>query len=476
MLVVVIVGIRLTTLDMGVMRLMSKRFSVLASLLLVIALVLSACGGSKSNDNGGGNAGSSNGGASSGNASDNGGGSSGGSAGKVQIRLSTWAGADEAKELQAILDELNAKSDVYEIIQDSNPAEYDTRMITQLSGNSGPDLFWVSAQRAAQFAAGGVMLDITDRLANSSHPAADTNDYYESSFGPFTHDGKIYGLPWLQQPVMMYVNKSLFDEAGLSYPDESWTWDDFIAAAKKLTKDANGKRADEAGFDPNNTVQWGFTLNGWPPVQMFIWQNGGEVITEDGKSPIDSAEAMEALNFYADLVQGPLVPSQSIIRDRGFDQMFRNGQVAMFMGGAADDLDRTVPDVQAFMVPAGPDGTHVTFADILGMGINAKTKNPDAAFQAFLDLTDAIHHWKIMPPRKSLADLATLQELHPDKAHSLEAIIASMQYGRPYRYSEKYPDWDNIFWTQLMDPIINAGARPDDLVPKVKPLLEDALK
>jgi multiple sugar transport system substrate-binding protein len=451
---------------------MKKRLSWLTSILLVIALVLSACGGSGKDS--GSNAG---GGSSGGSGSD--GGSSGGSgtpAKKVQIRLATWAGADEAKELQAILDDLNAKSDVYEIVQDSNPAEYDTRMITQLSGDSGPDLFWVSAQRAAQFAAGGVMLDITDRLAGSSHPAADTNDYYESSFGPFTHDGKIYGLPWLQQPVMMYVNKALFDEAGLGYPDESWTWNEFLNAAKKLTKDANGKRADEAGFDPNNTVQWGFTLNGWPPAQMFIWQNGGEVITEDNKSPIDSPEAMEALNFYADLVQGPLVPSQSIIRDRGFDQMFRNGQVAMFMGGAADDLDRTVENVQAFMVPAGPGGKHVTFADILGMGINAKTKNPDAAFEAFLDLTDAIHHWKIMPPRKSLADLATLQELHPDKAHSLEAIIASMQYGRPYRYSEKYPDWDNIFWTQLMDPIINAGARPDDLVPKVKPLLENALQ
>ncbi|CAG5086437.1 Sugar ABC transporter sugar-binding protein [Thermobacillus xylanilyticus] len=451
---------------------MKKRLSMLASVLLVIALVLSACGGGK-NDNGanGGNGGNAANNGSSGN-------NSGGEpAQKVQIRLATWAGADEAKELQAILDDLNAKSGTYEIVQDSNPAEYDTRMITQLSGDSGPDLFWVSAQRAAQFAAGGVMLDITDRLASASHPAADTNDYYEASLGPFTHDGKIYGLPWLQQPVMMYVNKALFDEAGLDYPDESWTWNEFLDAAKKLTKDANGKRADEEGFDANNTVQWGFTLNGWPPAQMFIWQNGGEVITEDMKSsPIDTPEAKEALNFYADLVQGPLVPSQSIIRDRGFDQMFRNGQVAMFMGGAADNLDSTVENVQAFMVPAGPGGTHVTFGDILGMGINAKTKNPDAAFQALLDLTDAIHHWKIMPPRKSLADLETLKELHPNKAHSLEAIIASMEYARPYRYSEKYPDWDNIFWTQLMDPIINAGARPDDLIPKVKPLLDNALQ
>lgn len=395
---------------------------------------------------------------------------------KVEIRLSTWAGADEAKELQAILDELNEQSDTYTIIQDSNPAEYDTRLITQLSGSNGPDLFWINAQRASQFAAEGVMLDITDRLDASTHDAGQISDYYEASLQPFTHEDRIYGLPWLQQPVMLYVNQSLFEEAGVDLPDDSWTWDDFIEAATKLTKDSEGRHPGEDGFDEESIVQWGFTLNGWPPSQIFIWQNDGEVLTEDGQSPIDSPEAMEALNFYADLVNGPLTPSQQIIRDRGFDTMFREKQVAMFMGGAADDLDSTVESVQAYVTPAGNNGTHATLADILGMGINVKTKHADEAFEALLDLSDAIHHWKIMPPRKSLADLESLQELHPKKSHSLEAIIASMEFARPYRYSEKYPDWDNLYWTQLMDPIVNAGGNPEEIVPNVKPLLEDAMK
>lgn len=396
---------------------------------------------------------------------------------KVQIRLSTWAGVDEAKELQEIIDRLNAESDTYEIVQDSNPAEYDTRLITQLTGNAGPDLFWVSAQRAAQFSAQGAMLDLTDKLASSDHPAAQLDDYFTASLQPFTVDDRVYGLPWLQQPVMLYVNKTLFDEAGLDYPDASWTWDDFVQAAEKLTKDSNGNTADDPNFNADETVQWGFTMNGWPPAQMFIWQNGGDVIAEDfSESPIDSPEAVEALEFYAELIQGPLTPPQQIIRDRGFDQMFRNGQVAMFMGGAADNLDSTIENVQAFMVPAGPSGEHVTYGDILGMGINAKTKEPDAAFEALLDLTDAIHHWKLMPPRSSLADLDTLKQLHPNKQHSLEAIIASMDYARSYRYFENYPDWDNVFWTQFMDPIVNAGKNPTELIPNVKPQLDNALK
>lgn len=447
---------------------MKKRWSVLIVMML-LTMVIAACSGSSPNNSGNASNLSSEAGSNASNQSD-------ASGSKVTIRLATWAGADEANELQEILDELNAQSTVYEIVQDSNPAEYDTRIITQLSGDSGPDLFWINAQRAAQFAAQGALLDITDRLESSDHSASQEEDYYAASLEPFSHEGKIYGLPWLQQPVMLYVNKTLFEEAGVDLPDASWTWDDFMQAAEQLTIDHNGHNATHADFDESQIKQWGFTLNGWPPSQMFIWQNGGELITEDfSESPVDTPEALEALQFYADLINSPVTPSQQLIRDRGFDQMFRNGQVAMFMGGAADDLDRTIDNVQAYMVPAGPSGIQATFADILGMGINAKTEHPDAAFAAFLDLTDAIHHWKIMPPRVSLSDLETLQELHPDKAHSLEAIIASMEFARPYRYFENYPEWDNVYWTQLMDPIVNGGASPQDLIANVKPLLDETL-
>lgn len=397
---------------------------------------------------------------------------------KVTIRLSTWAGADEAKELQAILDKLNSQSDKYNIVQDSNPADYDTRLTTQLSGSSGPDIFWLSAQRAAQFAARGVMLDITDRLAKSDKPVANISGYYETSLGPFKYEDSIFGLPWIEQPVVLYINRDLFDKAGVAYPDASWNWDKFTEAAKKLTLDQSGKHPDEAGFDAENIKQWGFTLNGWPPVQMFIWQNGGEVISEDlSNSPIDSPEAKAAFKFYADLVNSPMVPSQQLIKDRGFDTMFKNQQVAMFMGGAADSLDTKVDfKCGVYEVPAGPTGIKATLGDVLGMGINAKTKNPDVAFEAFLDLTDAIHQWKVMPPRKSMADMDTMEKLHPDRTDAMQAIINSMEYARTYRYFENYPDWDNIFWTQLMDPIVNGHADPEKLIPTVKPQLDAVLK
>lgn len=149
-----------------------------------------------------------------------------------------------------------------------------------------------------------------------------------------------------------------------------------LRTQQKLTADSNGKHPGDKGFDKSNVKQWGTTLNGWPPVQICIWQNGGDVISEDlTNSPIDTKEAKGGFKFYADLINSDMVPTQQIIKDRGFDTMFKNQQVAMFMGGAADSLETQVKFKCAVAeVPAGPTGIKATFGDILGMGINVNTK------------------------------------------------------------------------------------------------------
>ena len=110
-------------------------------------------------------------------------------------------------------------------------------------------------------------------LKADKSPAAKLDDYFPSQLATAQYSGKTYGLPWIAQPVMLYYNPKLFADAGVEPPDENWTWDDFKAAAAKLTKVPRRQ----------STVRHAF--NGWPPIQMFIWQAGGEVISEDKTSP-----------------------------------------------------------------------------------------------------------------------------------------------------------------------------------------------
>jgi multiple sugar transport system substrate-binding protein len=404
---------------------------------------------------------------------------SGAGGGKVQVKLATWAGVDEANELQAILDRLNAASESYEIVQESSPAEYWTKLQTTAAGGTAADLIWMDQEHLPDFAAMGALLDITDLLAGSDSPAAQLDDYFPAALERYTVDGKLYGLPWVAMPVMLYVNLDALEAAGYSADQvNDWTWQDFQDACMKMTLDANGNTPGADGFDPATVTQYGFSVvPGWPPLQQFVWQAGGEVISEDlTQSPIDTPEALQGAQFMADLTASGCMPAQSVISERGFGEMMKAGQVAMFMGGATDDFERTEGKrIQGFLLPQGPVGRD-SWAWIGGMSINAATKNPDAAFQAFMDLTQATHEWKAPAPRRSLATREGIIKAVPYKEISADNIIANMDNLHAARIFPGYAQWATVFGERYVDPLVRGQGTPEELAAQTRPLLEQTLQ
>ena len=260
------------------------------------------------------------------------------------ITISTWAGVDEAAELQEILDEINANTTEYQIVHQPIPADYYTVVQTQLAGGTGADMYWMDQNNMA-LKAEGVFMDLSECLANAEpQTAGDLSDYFPGILAVNEHEGGIYGLPWISQPVITYYNRDLFEAAGVEEPSADWTWDDFMEIARALTQDTDG----DGEID-----QWGFINNSWPPPYIFIWQAGGDLINEDfTEAPIDSPEFIEGFEFYLNTAYNPeLSPSREIIAEQGFGEMYKAGRIAMFMGGAADDLDR----VEGVPLLNGPD-------------------------------------------------------------------------------------------------------------------------
>lgn len=392
---------------------------------------------------------------------------------KVKIRLTTWTGVDEAKELQAVIDKVNAQATTYEIVHEPQPADYDTKVQTNLAGGTAADLIWLSQEKIIGYAQKGVLLDITDRLKNDKRPAAKLDDYFTPILQTTQYEGKTYGLPWIAQPVMLYYNEKLFKDAGIAPPNENWTWDDFKAAAEKLTKDTDGDGKPD---------QFGTAFNGWPPIQMFIWQAGGEVVSEDRtQSPIDSSEAMAAEKFYADIIYNPKYAApEEVIKEQGFGELAKNGKVAMFFGGAADDLsyahekDPKFVNMKMALVPKGPKN-RATFSWTAATVINAATKYPDQAYDALVDLTEGIDHWKIVAPRKSLANVETIAASVPLKRDGADVIIKALPDARAYRIVPRQSDWDTAFLEEFQDPLFHKQGTVEDLAKKVRPDLEAAL-
>jgi multiple sugar transport system substrate-binding protein len=282
------------------------------------------------------------------------------------------------------------------------------------------------------------------------------------------YQGKTYGLPWIAQPVVLYYNPDLFSAAGVNPPDDTWTWDSFKDAAAKLTN-------KDAGV-------YGTSFNDWPPIQMFIWQAGGEVISEDLSScPIDTPEAIQGAQFYGDIIfNEEYAPAEATIKEQGFGEMAKAGKVAMFFGGAADDLDYAHKKdpanavMKVALVPQGPKNRQ-TFSYVASTVISAKTGNADAAYQALVALSDGIHHWKVVAPRQSLATVDTIVASIPDKAESAETIIKALPDMRAFRIIPQQAEWDTTYFEEFKDPLYHKEGTAEELAPEARPALEDLL-
>lgn len=388
---------------------------------------------------------------------------------KVRLRLTTWAGVDESKELQAILDKINAAATTFEIVHEPQPADYYTKLQTTIAGGQGADLIWLSQEYIPGYAERGALLALDECLARSDQPAAKLDDYFPDVLQTAQFNGKTYGLPWIAQPVILYYNPKLFQEAGVEEPNENWTWDDFKAAAEKLTNPEKGI--------------YGTAFNDWPPIQMFIWQAGGEVISEDRtQSPIDTPEALQGAAFYQEIIYNPKYAApENVIKEQGFAELAKNGKVAMFFGGAADDLDYAhtkdpkFAEMKAALVPKGPKN-RTTFAWTAATVINAQTANPEAACEALIALTEGIHHWKIVAPRKSLATKEVIVASVPQKEASADVIVKAAQEMRSFRIVPQQSEWDTAFWELFKDPLYHRKGTPEELARQARPELEAILQ
>jgi multiple sugar transport system substrate-binding protein len=269
--------------------------------------------------------------------------------------------------------------------------------------------------------------------------------------------------------VVLYYNPKLFQDAGVAEPNDNWTWDDFKSAAEKLTK-------------PDQDI-YGTAFNDWPPIQMFIWQAGGDVISEDRtQAPIDTPEALQGIQFYQDIIYNPKYAApENVIKEQGFGELAKNGKVAMFFGGAADDLDYAskkdakFAELKAALVPKGPQ-SRTTFAWTAATVANAKTANPAVAADALIKLTEGIHHWKIVAPRKSLANKETIVASVPDKAASADVIVQAAQDMRSFRVVPQQSEWDTVFFEKFKDPIYHDKGDPATLAKETRGELESILQ
>ena len=287
------------------------------------------------------------------------------------ITYAIWGDTTELANQQKIVDAFTATEP--KITVKVTVADWDTywdKLQIALAGGNAPDVFLMDGPLFPDYLTRGQLLDLTPLIARDGF---DTGQLADLAVKDFTAaDGHQYGLPRDMSTVGLYYNKTMFDAAGVPYPDASWDWNKLVEVAQKLTVTSGG------------TTQWGFYTetsdmeNYW---SSLVWQAGGDILSPDRTSVvIDTDQAAAGIQFLQDLIYTYRVMPQPV--PGGTGDAFENGQAAMEANGSW-----LVPTHQAAGIdfgiaplPKGPAG-QATSVNPSGVVVYKGTKSTDAAWE-----------------------------------------------------------------------------------------------
>lgn len=276
--------------------------------------------------------------------------------------------------LTKILSDFTAATGIKATIQVTPWDQYWTMLEAGATGGSMPDVFWMHSNEFARYAQYDMLLDLTARIKASKKLEMDK--FPKDIVMLYNAKGKQLAMPKDVDTIALWYNKTMFDKAGIKYPDASWTWDTFRAAAKKLTK-ADGS-------------QYGYTLR--PSEDQTGWYNmvysmGGEIISADKKkSGFDNPNTIKALSFMESLIKDGSLPPYQLITENKEEALFMAGKVAMVTMGSWTistlcNNDYVKAHCNLAVLPKdAATGKRISIYNGLGWAAAANTKNPDAAW------------------------------------------------------------------------------------------------
>lgn len=289
---------------------MKKTRKALAVMLAAaLAVSMTACGGGGSQDHGDA---AGQGTADSG-ASDSGGG---------ELTVAIWDTFQEPG-LKEILKDFTEETGIKANIQVTPWDQYWTMLEAGATGGTLPDVFWMHSNQVAKYAKYDILLDLSKQVEESK--VLDLSKYPKELVAMYQNEeGHQIAVPKDVDTIALWYNKTAFDEAGLSYPDETWTWDTFRQAAKTLT------RADGS--------QYGCVLNPKSNHETYynlIYDWGGYIIDENKeKSGWDDPKTIEAMEFVDGIIKDGSMPPFNTIAENEALALFESGKVAMCSFGS----------------------------------------------------------------------------------------------------------------------------------------------
>ena len=323
------------------------------------------------------------------------------------------------------------------------PDDYLTHLRTMVVGGSAPDVFDISTPDFGPPVKDGWTRPVDDYVRRDQGKGFDWNDLWPKHRDSGKVMGKIHGVLGRVSPNVLYYNPSHFRNVSVKAPDQSWGFNEFLDAARKLTTPQAGGQSERYGFAINGTNHW-------------IWRNGGDYIVPRDESrekwrsalntqaTIDAVQLLQDIRFKHNVVGTPETLGSHPTRP--YSVWYTEGQVSMMEDLVARVTDyRAMPkmtfdtfDVAHLPKLSGPRATNM---DRVVRPISAQSKHPEEGWLwiKFLLQKPAITAVS-MPAVMSWT--RSDEFLRPDlPPRNMKVFLEALEYART---TPEHPRWGEI--------------------------------
>ena len=348
-----------------------------------------------------------------------------------------WETEGHQKALNHILEEFNNSQDDITVEAKYVPfADFKKQLSVGASADELPDLVILDNPDHAAYAAMGIFADITDKF--------DVSNYYEGPVNSCTLDGKLYGVPFGSNDLVLFYNEDMLKEAGCEVPT---TWDELLEAAKATTTDT------VSGFAHCALQNEEGTFNFLP----WVWSTGAT------SYEIDSEGGIKALQFEKDLVDSGAMTKEAINWTQG-DTMhqFIAGNLAMMINGTwqIPTMREEVPDLKWNVAPIPQDKEQASglggenYAVIAG-------GNEDAAIEFLKYATSPETCLYMMNAMGYISADSTIAEGQFEGDEVYQVFVDEMQYAHA---RGPLPEWPSISdaISLAFNKVITGESSPED--------------
>jgi len=381
---------------------------------------------------------------------------------KVQLVYQDWRTDWFPGMAQEMLDEFNKTHPNIQVFYTPDPENYQEKVLADFQAGTAPDVFQGCCTHFPVWAQMGYTLDLSSYVETDLDPAI-IADWDPAQYQALrTEDGQQFGLPKYHGALALYYNKDLFDEYGVSYPDETWDYEDYLNAMMLLTHDRDGD---------GNIDLWGSMMDiSWDRIQVHVNAWGGHFVDPEDYTNcmMDEPEAIAAMEWIrARMWDDRVMASFLDVKNVSTREAFISEQVAMVEDGSwalKDILVGANFNIGVAPMPIGPV-QRATLATTDGFAIYEGTEHPDEAWELlkFLiseDYGRAMSEANFLQPaRASLVDewIEEIRAEFPEEAQDIDLEAFADGHNKGYSVTTEvfanmavaeqiaYEAWDKIF-------------------------------